>query len=298
MKITAIVLTYNEEIHLHRCLTSIKDVADEIVVVDSFSNDSTLVIAESFGAEILTNDWLNYSTQFNWALNQLPGDTDWVLRIDADEFLTDELIQQVLQLKNNNAEIYGVYLNRRMAFLGKIIKYGGVFPIKVLRIFKYGYGYCENRWMDEHIKVKGQSLMLSGELVDDNRNTLSWWLDKHNKYASREAVDILNLEYSFMPHDTIASFDGLRSSEIKRWIKEAVYLRSPLGWRAFVYFIYRYIVRLGFLDGYRGFAFHFLQGFWYRYIVDAKVREVKNKMAESSLSVEASIEVVLGIKVN
>jgi len=172
-----------------------------------------------------------------------------------------------------------------------------VFPVRVLRLFRYGRGECENRWMDEHIKVAGATMDFEGELIDDNLNSLTWWIDKHNKYASREAVDLLNLEHGFMPHDSVAQLRGGSQVGFKRWLKERVYARLPGGFRAFAYFFYRYVIRLGFLDGQAGTAFHFLQGFWYRYLVDAKVAEVRRYMRNRGCDVRVAIEQVLGVKV-
>jgi hypothetical protein len=184
-----------------------------------------------------------------------------------------------------------------MIFQGKMIRYGGVFPVKVLRVFRYGKGECENRWMDEHIKLDGRSVSLNSELIDDNLNTLTWWTDKHNKYASREAVDLLNLEYGFMPHDSVARLRGGSQAGLKRWIKEHGYARLPRGLRAFIYFFYRYILRLGFLDGQAGTSFHLLQGFWYRYLVDAKVAEVKGFVKQHDTDIKTAIREVLSLEV-
>lgn len=299
MKLVAIILTFNEEQHLARCIASVKDVADEIVVADSFSTDATLDIARTHGVRILQRPWLNYANQFNWALTQLDDDTDWVLRIDADEYLTDNLAAEIKErLPVITKEVDGIYCGRRITFQGRAISHGGVFPIRVLRLFRFGRGECENRWMDEHIKVAGPAVDFAGDIVDDNLHSLTWWTDKHNKYASREAVDLLNLEYHFMPHDSVASLRGGKEAGVKRWIKEVVYARLPGGFRAFAYFFYRYVLRLGFLDGQAGTAFHILQGFWYRYLVDAKVAEVKRCMKQRGVCVTEAIAVVLGIKVN
>jgi glycosyltransferase involved in cell wall biosynthesis len=297
-KIVAVILAYNEEQHLPRCITSIQNVANEIIVIDCFSTDTTLEIARKYGARILQRPWVNYATQFNWALTQLDPDTEWVLRIDADEYLTPDLIAEIQShLLDLSPECDGVYCNRRMTFQGKLIRHGGVFPVKVLRLFRYGRGQCENRWMDEHIKVSGATADFSGELIDDNLNTLTWWTEKHNSYASREAIDLLNLEYHFMPHDSVANLRGGKQAGVKRWLKEKVYARLPGGFRALIYFVYRYFVRLGFLDGREGLTFHFLQGFWYRFLVDAKVAEVKRIMRTKKLEVIDAIEQVLGVKV-
>lgn len=297
MKLVAIILTLNEAQHLERCITSVREIASEIIIVDCFSADATLEIARTQGARVIQREWVNHATQFNWALAQLDEDTDWVLRIDADEYLTPELGGEILQrLPNVPAVIDGIYCSRRMTFQGRLIRHGGVFPIRVLRLFRFGKGECENRWMDEHIKVVGSTLNFKGELIDDNLNSLSWWTDKHNRYASREVVDLLNLEYGFMPHDSVAALRGASQAGVKRWIKENVYARLPGGLRAFAYFSYRYFLRLGFLDGRAGNAFHFLQGFWYRYLVDAKLAEVKRYMLDHDCDVTDAIEHVLDIK--
>lgn len=221
-----------------------------------------------------------------------------MLRIDADEYLTPQLRDEIrARLPGLPKEVEGVHLDRRMTFQGRLIRQGGVFPVKVLRLFRHGRGRCENRWMDDHIKVAGTTVDFAGELIDDNLNTLTWRTNKHNQYASREAVDLLNLEYRFMPHDSVADLGAGNQAATKRWLKEVVYARLPPGLRAFAYFFYRYILRLGFLDGQAGTAFHFLQGFWYRYLVDAKVAEVKRRMAETGEGPVAAIRGLLGVDV-
>lgn len=299
MKLVAVILTFNEELHLARCITSVQGLATEVVVADCYSTDATLEIARCHGASVIQHPWVNYATQFNWALTQLDADTDWVLRLDADEALTPALVAEIkARLPSVGPEIDGLYCGRRMTFQGRLIRHGGVFPVRVLRLLRYGRGQCENRWMDEHIKVAGPTLDLQGEIIDDNLQSLTWWTAKHNSYASREAVDLLNLEYGFMPHDTVASLRGGQQAEVKRWLKEQVYARLPGGFRAFAYFFYRYVIRMGFLDGQAGMVFHFLQGCWYRYLVDAKVAEVKRYMRERDSSVVEAICQVLDIKVS
>lgn len=297
MNITAVILTFNEERHLARCIASLSGVADRIVVVDSDSTDATVPIARSAGASVLQHAFINHASQFNWALSQLPTDTDWVLRIDADEVLTPALAAEIRsELPKVKAEMDGVYFGRRMTFQGRLIKHGGVFPVPVLRLFRFGKGACENRWMDEHIKVQGPTVAFRHELIDDNQHSLTWWTEKHNRYACREVVDLLNLEYGFMPHESVADLGG-NATGIKRWLKESVYARLPGGLRALVYFLYRYVLRLGFLDGKAGASFHVLQGFWYRYLVDAKLAEVKRHMQTTGADVRTAIADVLGIRV-
>lgn len=298
LTVTVVILTKNEERHVARAIASVYAIADAVFVVDSGSADRTLLIAHEGGANILSNPWLNYASQFNWALGQLPSDTEWVLRLDADEILSEDLrIEIETKLSGLSPSVVGVYVSRRMTFLGHPIRWGGLFPVRVLRLFRHGKGRCENRWMDEHILVDGDTAAFAGEIVDDNLNSLTWWTEKHNTYASREVVDLLNLEYHFMAHETVANLRGGQQAGVKRWIKEKVYARLPGGVRAFIYFLYRYVVRLGFLDGKKGTAFHVLQGFWYRYLVDMKLHEVKSYMRRNRVNVVMAIRDVLGIDV-
>ncbi|MCF7996746.1 MAG: glycosyltransferase family 2 protein [Chromatiaceae bacterium] len=298
MKFAVVILTLNEERHLARCIGSLTGLAATVLVADCFSTDRTIEIAHDYGARVVQRQWVTHATQFNWALTQLDADTEWVLRIDADEVLTPDLVAEICErLPALGPEIDGAYVGRRMTFQGRPIRYGGVFPVQVLRLFRFGRGECEKRWMDEHIKVAGPTVRFAGELIDDNLQSLSWWTDKHNRYASHEAVDLLNLEHGFMLQDTVARLRGGDQAGLKRWLKEEVYARLPGGLRAFAYFFYRYVLRLGFLDGAEGTAFHVLQGFWYRYLVDVKVCEVRRYMALHQCSVVEAIEHVLEIRV-
>lgn len=294
--LTTVILTKDESRHIARAINSVSDITDHILVVDSGSSDDTVEIAAGLGARVISNPWRNYATQFNHALENLPDGTAWVLRLDADEVISPELAEEIAEgIAKLGDETAGVYVSRRISFLGRPIRWGGIFPIRVLRLFRAGQGRCEHRWMDEHILVDGSTVGFNGEIMDDNLNSLSWWTDKHNSYASREAVDILNLQYGFIAHETIADLYGGKQAGVKRWLKEKVYARLPRGARAFVYFLYRYVIRLGFLDGPEGTAFHILQGFWYRYLVDMKLHEVRLYMTRNHVDVVTAIRDVLGI---
>lgn len=296
--LTVLILTYNEERHIRRCIESVDGFATNIVVVDSGSSDATVEIAQSLGAKVLYNSWVNYSTQLNWGLEQLPSGSDWVMRLDADETVSSDLSQEILEeLPNLRCDIDGVYVSRWMNFLGSRMRWGGVFPIRVLRLFRFKSGRCENRWMDEHILVDGLTAEFKGEIIDDNLNSLSWWTEKHNHYASREVVDLLNLEFNFLPYDTVACIGSSQQAGVKRWIKENIYARLPGGLRALMYFLYRYVFRLGFIDGRAGAAFHVLQGFWYRYLVDMKLREVKAYMQKHNVNAATAIRDVLELDI-
>lgn len=298
MNVTAVILTFNEAQHIGRCISSLDRVVSKIVVVDCFSTDGTLDIAVGNNIQVIQRSWVSHAEQFNWALLQLSPETEWVLRIDADEILTPALAAEIIdRIPGVSKEINGIYLRRRITFQGRAIRHGGLFPVRVLRLFRYGMGQCESRLMDEHIKVIGQTVEFKNELVDKNLKSLTWWTDKHNKYASLEVVDLLNIEYGFMRRDSIATLKDGKPDRTKRWVKENIYIRLPSGFRAFVYFFYRYVIRLGFLDGQSGTVFHFLQGFWYRYLVDAKLSEVRRYMTDHKVDVTVAISQVLGIEV-
>ena len=296
MTLTVVILTKDEAKHIARAIQSVKAIADRILVVDSGSRDNTTEIAKQLGADVLVHPFVTQAEQFNWALTQLPSDTDWVFRLDADEVVSSDLAES---LKNNldglGGGIAGARVNRRIAFLGKEIRWGGVFPVSIVRVFRYGRGRSEDRWMDEHIFVDGSEIQLSGELLDDNKKPLTWWIEKHNQYASREVVEILDAEYKFLSRGSPKALTG--QSAFKRWLKLNVYSQLPPGLRAGLYFFYRFVLRLGIFDGREGRAFHVMQGFWYRYLVDIKLLEVRRVMDSDSLDVVAAIALVLNIDV-
>lgn len=280
LDLTVVILTKDEELHIRRCIENVLPIAKAIYVVDSFSTDRTLDIAAEYPTvNILQNKWINnHSHQFNWALDQLPADTGWVLRLDADEYLLPELVEEIRQkLPTLGEETSGVVLNRRHIFLGKWMK-RGIYPVKLLRIFKYGKGRCEQRLMDEHIQLTQSEIVeFDNDFCDHNLNNLSWFCHKHVNYAVREAADLLDIEYNITG---AAQTDG--SKEISRQAlakrnKKHKYARQPLFLRSAAYFFYRYLFKGAFLEGKEGFLFSFIQGWWYRTLVDAKVLEIKRK---------------------
>jgi glycosyltransferase involved in cell wall biosynthesis len=297
VKIAVIVLTFNESLHIRRCLESVAPFATEMLVVDSHSTDDTREIATTKGAKVISNPWTNHATQFNFGLGLVARDVDWVFRLDADEYVTPQLATTLAALLGEvSRDVDGIYIWRELVFLGRKIQHGGLFPLKVLRIFRPSRGSCENRWMDEHIVVQGGTTAFDESIVDHNLQSLTWWTRKHNDYASREAIDLLNLEYGFIEGSS-AHVDSVKGGErTKRFLKEKIYSRLPSGLRAFFYFIYRYIFRLGFLDGKAGTVFCVLQAFWYRYLVDAKVAEIKRLMVAEKVDVRSAIQRETGIR--
>lgn len=298
MIITTVILTYNEEIHIERAIKSAFLFSDYVFVVDSFSSDSTVDIAIQNGATVSSNLFINHASQFNWALKNLPNKTDWIFRLDADEYVSTPTATGVrnLVLKSPN-NICGIYLYRQIKFLGKLLRFGGLGSLHVLRLFRYGFGLSETRYMDEHIIVSGDSLKSSFEIIDHNLNSLSFWINKHNIYSNREVLDVLNSKYDLYPIDSSMGLKINNSNGLKRYLKENIYLNLPIGIRSFLYFLYRYFILLGFLDGFQGAAFHFLQAFWYRYLVDLKIFEVKNYIDKHKVAPSLAIKRILNIDI-
>jgi glycosyltransferase involved in cell wall biosynthesis len=273
--ISVVILTYNEEIHIKRCIENVKDIAKDVFIVDSFSNDKTIEIAESLGVKVFQNKWENnQAKQFNWALDNLPIKTKWVLRLDADEYLMPELAEEIKQKLDTLPEsVTGIVFKRRHIFLNRWMK-RGTYPVKLLRLFRYNKAVCEQRWMDEHIQLlEGTSIEFENDFIDHNLNNLTWWTSKHNGYAIREAIDLLDIELGLLENKN-TNVKLSPQAESKRQ-KKYKYAKQPLFLRSFLYFLYRYFFKLGFLEGKEGFLWHFLQGWWYRTLVDAKIFEIK-----------------------
>jgi len=278
--ITVVNLTYNEEIHIERCIRSLQSIASKIFIVDSFSSDRTVEIAESLGAVVAQRKWKNYADQFQWGLDNCGADGKWVMRMDADEYFEPELLDEISRrLPTLEDDVQGVYLRRQVKFMGRMIKHGDFAPHILLRIWRAGLGRIEQRWMDEHIVLPANSrtLMFEHDLVDDNLKGITFWVDKHNSYASREMVDILNNKYDLLPKDDSIKANEDPQAKRKRLLKEKAYAKLPPGFRALLYFLYRYILRLGFLDRWQGFIFHTMQGLWYRMLVDVKIMEIEER---------------------
>lgn len=292
LDLSVIILTYNEELHIRRCLENVTDIAQQIFVIDCFSTDKTEEIAKSYpNVAVLQNKWVNYATQFNWALNNAPIKTKWVLRLDADEYLTEELKQELQSRLPSLSDNYtGIILPLRRVFLGRTIR-RGMPQVKLLRLFQYGKARSEVRQMDEHIQLlSGEAIEFKHEFADDNLNDLSWWTRKHVGYAIREAVDLLDIELDLTGSAKNDENLHISSQALAKRMRKHKYARQPLFWRSFAYFCYRYFFKLGFTEGKEGFLWHFLQGWWYRTLVDAKVFEIKQKCGNDREKIKALLK--------
>lgn len=280
LDLSVIILTYNEELHIRRAIDNVREIAKDIFIIDSFSTDRTLEIASEYpNVKILQHKWENnYAKQLNWGLENAPVKTQWVLRLDADEYLTLELISELKEkLPYLGQDITGISFKRRTMFMGKWMK-RGIYPVILLRLFRYGKAVCEQRLMDEHIQLlQGKEILLDNDFVDDNLNNISWYCNKHINYAVREAGDLLDIEYNLTGAAESDSKKHLTAQAIDKRAKKHKYAKQPLFLRSFLYFLYRYIAKGAFLEGKEGFIFTFIQGWWYRTLVDMKVYELKKE---------------------
>ena len=257
--ITLIILTKDEEKNIEDAIRSAWTIASRIVVVDSGSSDETVRIAESLGAEVFLHAWEGHAKQFNWALDHCGVITPWAFRLDADERISGELAEEIGALPDEPG-VDGYEMRWRVYFMGKWIRHGGTHKPYFLRLFRYGKGRVENRLMDEHILVEGSVRRLRGDLIHYDYKGLDAWLIKHIGYSSLEIASQCSPE----------SAEAGRAGQKRR---RAAYYSLPPFLRARLYYWYRYYGQLGFLDGREGRIFAFLQAYWYRYLVDAKLYE-------------------------
>ena len=277
--LTVIILTFNEAKHIERAIFSVRSFASEILVVDSFSTDRTVELARNAGARVLQNRFINQSKQFQWALDNGAVSSDWIIRLDADEIIEPDLAAEIVKrLPSMPSDVVAANFKRKHIFMSRWIKHGGRYPLVLLRMWRNGHGRVEDRWMDEHIVTwGGRTITLEGGFADACLNDLTFFIDKHNKYATREAIEVLNKRYALRASNERARL-GSRQANIKRWIKERLYNRLPLSIGPTGYFLFRFVIQRGFLDGREGLIYHFLQGYWYRFLVNAKVAELESAM--------------------
>lgn len=285
--ISAFIITYNEEKHIERAINNAKKYAKAVYVLDSFSTDRTCEIAEQTGAHVYKHEFLYHANQLNWGLQNIPFETEWIWRQDADEYLTDELIEEiehVLPTIGKDVNAFTAPCLRK--FMGRHIKHG-IVPLILLRLFRKGHAKWEDKKMDEHIYVTDGGIgSLENAFFDDSLMTLTEWTSKHNGYSNKEAIEMLKTEYGLTETSVVES--GEHSQAVRK--KKLKYIKLPLFWRCFAFFIYRYFFRGGFLDGKEGFLWHFLQGMWYRSLADAKVYEIKKRFGFDDEKIKAYIK--------
>lgn len=274
-----IILTFNEEIHLPRLLDSIKNLNSQIFILDSGSTDNTLKIAADYGAEVKYNPFINHPQQWDFALKNFGVKTPWTIGLDADQIVTPELFSKLENFRDNDFEgINGIYFNRKNFFQGSWIRYGGYYPIYLLKMFRTGIGYSDlNENMDHRFIVTGKTLIWkSGHILEENlkENDIDFWIKKHERYsdliADEEIERMQNLRLQSLKPNLFGNPD-----EKKAWLKR-LWWKLPLGLRPYLYYGYRMIFKLGILDNKTARRFHYLQGLWFRKEVDRKINSLKN----------------------
>lgn len=298
LDITVIILTYNEELHIRRCLENVCPIAKKVYVIDSPSTDNTVAICNEFeNVEVVVHKYPgNQAEQFNWALDNVKIETEWVLRLDADEYLLPELVEELYnRVSTLPMDVTGIEFKRRHIFMGKWVK-RGIYPVIMMRMFRRGKGRYDARLMDEHIALnEGQSIVFENDFCDHSLINVSDYCRKHINYAEREACEVLDEEFTLSSHIDSSLKLGVQAQEKHQ--KKGTYNKLPLFWRSFAYFCYRYFIKGAFLDGKEGFLFAFLQGWWYRTLVDAKVFECKKACGDDSEAIRRYIAEHWGIKI-
>jgi glycosyltransferase involved in cell wall biosynthesis len=268
-KVSVIILTWNEEESLPLSLASLSGLSCETFVVDSGSTDNTVRIAEGAGASVVQHPFENYSLQRNWAQEHLPLRAEWLLHLDAGERLTPNLVHEInAAAENDSAGVCGYLVARRTIFLGRWIRHGAHYPVFHLRLFRRGMARCEDRLYDQHFITGGKTAKLKNDFIDVLPSNLSGWSMRHLRWAEMEAAEIAGKDGAAAVGKAAIFEDGRKW---RRWMRQVVYRRCPLFFRPFGYWFYRYFLRLGFLDGKEGLIFHFLQGFWFRFLIDCNI---------------------------
>lgn len=284
--ITVVILTHDEEIHIARCIERARPFAARIVVVDSGSSDRTAAIARAAGADVLERPFTFHAEQFEWGVAGAEIDTGWIMRLDADEYLEPALIEAIVRrLPNLPETITAVEMPLLVKFQGQPIRWGGYADTVLTRLWRTGAGHFEQRWMDERLLLShGDTVRFDmGCLIDDNLKDIAFWTAKHNRYSTRHMAQYIDLEYGLFEGGSRDMAGLNRQGRKKRYLRDNVYARAPLYLRAVLYFLFRYFVRLGVLDGRKGFIWHVLQGFWHMLLIDVKVGEARRFIATRGL---------------
>lgn len=278
--LTVVILTRNEEVHIQRAVENVRGWAADVFVVDSLSDDRTCEIAQAAGARVFPHAFENYSTQREWALRSLPFQTEWILFLDADELLSDalktELTQQLLVVPDR---VHGLYVNRRLYWMGRWLRHGGLYPSWILRVARHRHARCGARSVNEHLEVEGEVGKLCSPLLHVELKSLSEWVAKHNRYATLEAEEAYKLDRA--RREQLSGRLWGSQPQRKQWIREHVWgpLLPPL-LRPVLLFLYGYVLRLGFLDGMPGATYHVLQRLCYGFMIEIKYLALRSQGSE------------------
>jgi exosortase/archaeosortase family protein len=272
-----LILTFNDDMHVGRLLDSISQLNAPTYILDSGSTDRTLEICNAHGAALEYHPFENHPKQWHEALSRFQIRTPWVITLDADQFLSPELLTLLQAFDNKRMSgIDGIYFNRRNYYKGKWIRHGGYYPFYMLKMFRVNMGFSDlNENMDHRFIVPGKTCIWKrGYLIEENKkeSSVQFWLDKHGRYSSLLAQE----EVERMLHLRVQASKPklLGSPNERKALLKLLWWQLPRYVRPLLYFSYRMIIQRGFLDGRTGIIFHFLQGFWFRLIVDIKIEEI------------------------
>jgi glycosyltransferase involved in cell wall biosynthesis len=260
--ILTIVPAKDEELHIARCVASARPLG-EVVVVDGGSRDATARLASEQGATVLEHEWRGYASQKNWALDEVGRRADWILFLDADEYL-DDSARAAVRAAVASGRADGYYLGRRLLFLGTRLDHAHWYPDYQLRLFRAGRGRFEDRRVHEHLIVDGTVAESEIDLMHENLKGISDYVSKLNRYADLEAREILSPSRGRKPGSLRGSWPDRRRALKERWLR--------LPGRALIRFVWLYVVRRGFLDGRAGLIFCGLIAV-HDFLIEAKVAE-------------------------
>ena len=253
LSISAVILTYNEEKNIEKCLNSVSNWVDEKIIVDSFSTDKTLEIARRYTDKIYQNKYDGHPQQWQWTLDNVSIKNDWIFAIDADFVVTEELWEEISRrFAQLDKEVSGFYVRHKETFKGKPILHGGVYPSYWLRIFKKNkVRIDENELVDVHFYVDGKTEKLEFDLIEHNLKDdgIFFWIEKQNKFAKKYAIEEIKRRNRSLDYPVKPTLLG--SQDQRKLFFKNIWHRLPLYVRPFIYFFYRYILKLGFLDGKR-----------------------------------------------
>ena len=266
-----VLLTFNSASIIGETVAQAKKVSPHVYVVDSFSKDDTPALLSALECTVVQRAFSNYSDQRNWAISQVESAYDWQLHLDADEVLDEQAVDEINELLSADPKFEAYLLRRRDYFMGRMLRFSGLNPWH-LRLFRSGVARCEDRLYDQHFLTDRRTGRLRGFMHDRNSARLSDWIISHNRWSDAEAEEMLK-QHSVVRGTLQPSLLG-DPRERTRFLK-GIYYGLPSSLRSLGYFIYRYVFRLGFLDGREGFYFAFFQALWFRMLVDAKIYEKK-----------------------
>ena len=228
--VAVIILTYNEEANVAKALSNVVGWADEVFILDSMSTDATLAISKQYDCQVAQHPFENYGKQRNYALDTLPIRSEWVFFLDADESLSPALKDEIASLITTVPAENGFFVAFRFMWMGRWIR-RGYYPSWILRMCRHGTGRCENRAIHERLLVEGATGYLSNNLIHEDRRGIGDWIAKHNRYASREALELARTEQERRCNELDARLMGSQA-ERKRWIRRRVWntcRRHPAG---------------------------------------------------------------------